>query len=103
MKEYIIITTTTYSKDEANLITKNILNKKLAACIQCSEIISSYIWEGKIEDNLEYKLDIKTNKSKAKELIEYIKSIHSYKIPEIVVTPIIDGNSEYFKWIDDSL
>ena len=101
--QYCIVTTTTYSKEEALKITKEILNKKLAACIQSSEIESSYFWEGKIEHNLEYKLDIKTSKEKAKELIGFIKLIHSYEIPEIIVTPIIDGSKDYFKWIDDSI
>ena len=101
--QYCIVTTTTYSKEESIKITKEVLNKKLAACVQCSEIESSYFWEGKIEHNLEYKLDFKTSKEKAKELIDFIKSIHSYKVPEIIVTPIIDGNIEYFKWIDESI
>lgn len=103
MTNYCIVTTTTYSKEEADSITNQLLNKKLAACIQCSEIESSYVWDGKVENNLEYKLDIKTTISKSKELINFIKSIHSYKVPEIIVTPILDGNSDYFEWIDNSL
>ncbi len=103
MSNYCIVTTTSNSKEEANSIVQKVLEKKLAACIQSYEIRSSYIWEGKIEDSLEYRLDIKTTLKSSKELISYIKSIHSYTIPEIVVTPIVDGNIDYFKWIDEAL
>ena len=101
--DYCIVITTTDSKEIADKLTKTILDKKLAACIQRCEIKSSYIWNGKIEEALEFKLEIKTVKNRVKELIEIVKSIHNYEVPEILVLPIIDGNEDYFNWIDESL
>jgi len=101
--DYCIVITTTDSKEIADKLTKTVLDKKLAACIQRYEIKSSYIWNGKIEEALEFKLEIKTVKNRVKELIEIVKSMHNYEVPEILVLPIIDGNEDYFNWIDESL
>jgi periplasmic divalent cation tolerance protein len=37
------------------------------------------------------------------EIIELVKSVHSYEIPEIIALPIIGGNEDYLKWIDDEV
>jgi len=101
MTNYCIVITTTDSKEEANTLAEAILNEKLAACIQISEIESRYFWDGKIEQSYEYKLEIKTKQEKLAKLKEFIKSNHSYEIPEIIAVPIIDGNREYFEWVDN--
>jgi len=100
MTNYCIVITTTYSKEEADTLTEAILSQKLAACIQISEIESRYFWDGKLERNYEYKLEIKTTKDNLTKLKEFIKSKHSYEVPEIIAIPIIDGNKEYFDWVD---
>jgi len=100
MTNYCIVITTTCSREEADILTEAILNQKLAACIQISEIESRYFWDGKLERNYEYKLEIKTTKDNLSKLKEFIKSKHSYEVPEIVAIPIIDGNKEYFDWVD---
>jgi len=100
MTNYCIVITTTNSKKEADTLAEAILNKKLVACIQISKIKSRYFWNGKLESDYEYKLEIKTTKNNLTKLKEFIKSKHSYKIPEIIAIPIIDGNQEYFDWMD---
>jgi len=100
MTNYCIVITTTCSREEADILTEAILNQKLAVCIQISEIESRYFWDGKLERNYEYKLEIKTTKENLSKLKEFIKSKHSYEVPEIVAIPIIDGNKEYFDWVD---
>jgi len=100
MTNYCIVITTTNSKEEADTLAKAILNEKLAACIQVSEIESRYFWGDKLERICEYKLEIKTTKDNLTKLEEFIKSKHSYEAPEIIAVPIIDGNQDYFNWID---
>ena len=100
---YHLLVTTTSNKEEADSLTKKILDNKLAACVSVCEIESSYFWDGKIESSLEYKLEIKTREDKIDRLKEFIKKNHSYEVPEIIVLPIIDGNRDYFNWIDESV
>jgi len=103
MTNYCIVITTTDSKTKANTLAEAILNEKLAACIQINEIESRYFWDGKLEQNSEYKLEIKTTKDNLSKLKEFIKTNHSYEVPEIIAIPILDGNREYFEWVDSAL
>jgi len=101
--DYIICFTTVPSKKEGTKIANKILEKKLAACINIiGPIQSIYTWEKRIEESTEYLLIIKTTEQKYKELEELIKLLHSYKVPEIIAIPIIDGLKEYLDWIDFS-
>jgi len=99
MQEYIIIITTTSSYDEANKIAKALLNSKLSACITISEIKSQYIWQDKLEESNEYKLEIKSLKALFREIEALIKDLHSYETPEIIAIPIIFGSKDYLNWL----
>ena len=86
--------------DLAEFIVKN----KLGACVNLiSEVSSTYWWQGNIEHDREVLLVVKTNEEKFPELVEKVKKIHPYTVPEIIALPIVDGNGDYLKWIDESL
>jgi periplasmic divalent cation tolerance protein len=67
------------------------------------KVHSIYWWEDKIEEASEFLLIAKSNRQKMDELIKLVKSAHSYSVPEIIATPILSGNEEYLRWIDDSV
>ena len=48
-------------------------------------------------------LVIKTEVRLLNAVIELVKKNHSYTTPEIIALPIIGGNPDYLKWIDDTL
>jgi periplasmic divalent cation tolerance protein len=60
---------------------------------------SIYHWEGKIETGEEVIMIAKTKKALVNELIENVKTLHSYDCPCVVAIPIIDGNQDFLKWI----
>jgi periplasmic divalent cation tolerance protein len=64
---------------------------------------SSFWWQGKLDSAQESLLIIKTGASLISEIIELVKSVHSYEVPEIIALPIIGGNEDYLKWIDDEV
>jgi len=75
----------------------------LAACVNLiSPIRSIYRWEGKIWDEKEWLLIIKTQKDRFEELEKKVKSLHSYSVPEIISLPISEGSSSYLRWIKES-
>jgi periplasmic divalent cation tolerance protein len=58
-----------------------------------------YWWQGEIQDDREVILIAKTKKSLIPELIEKVKTIHSYDCPCVVSLPIVDGNKEFLEWV----
>ncbi len=103
MDNYSLIQTTTDSKELARKIAKELLDKKLAACIQIIPIESLYTWEQEIKEDKEYLLQIKTISKNYKKIEELILSLHSYSTPEIISIPIYSGFKGYLDWIKDEV
>jgi periplasmic divalent cation tolerance protein len=102
--QFIVVLVTATSIKEAEKITRALLNKKLAACVNIINNINSYFWwNKKIEKAKETLLIIKTVKKNFAQLKKEIKSIHSYEVPEIIALPIIKGNKNYLDWIVASI
>ena len=92
---------TTKDKEEARRIGKELVKARLAACVNIIDKMNSfYWWEGKIQDEFEAILIAKTKESLVSELIEKVKSLHSYSCPCIISLPILDGNKEYLEWLE---
>ncbi len=95
-----IVFMTAASRQEAQEIAKRLLEKRLAACVQIlPEIQSIYRWQGKICDDTEILLTAKTTKELFAQLVEEVKMLHSYDVPEIIFTAIQDGSPEYMSWL----
>lgn len=101
MNKYIMITTACSSKENAELISETLLNKHLISCAQISAIESAYHWQGKIEHNTEYLIQIKTTKNNYQEIEEQIKKLHTYEVPEIAAYDIILGEKNFLNWITE--
>ncbi|MGQ4833936.1 MAG: divalent-cation tolerance protein CutA [Candidatus Asgardarchaeia archaeon] len=101
-EKYIQVLTTVEKEDDAKKISKVLLEKKLAACIQIiGPIKSMYWWKEKIEEATEYILAIKTKAGLYEELEKTIKEIHPYEVPEIIAIPIEKGLEDYLNWIKE--
>lgn len=99
--DFVVAMTTCRDEKEATLITRTVLEKRLAACVNIIEdVVSSYWWDGKIEEAEEVILLIKTKKSAVENLRKEILILHTHKTPEFIVLPIIDGGFKYLEWID---
>ena len=101
MSESIVVLVTCGSEEEAIKIAHLLVENRLAACVNLVlPIRSIYRWEGKIWDEREWLLIIKTQKQRFEALEEKVRSLHSYSVPEIIGLPIIEGNSAYLKWLE---
>jgi periplasmic divalent cation tolerance protein len=104
MESFILVTTTTKSKDEAQTIARHLVGEKLAACVQIAGPITSiYRWKGKVETAQEWLCLIKTQESLYSELEEAIISLHSYETPEIIAVPISKGSPGYLHWLENEV
>jgi len=95
-----LIYITAGSLDEARTIGKELVSTRLAACANILEGVNSiYWWGGEIQDDREVILMAKTKASLVPQLIDKVKSLHSYECPCIVSLPILDGNKDFLDWI----
>ncbi|MBW1935062.1 MAG: divalent-cation tolerance protein CutA [Deltaproteobacteria bacterium] len=102
MGGYIQVFVTTGTKEDAQKIGKEVLEKKLAACVQViGPITSDYWWKGKIERSDEWLCLIKSKDFLYDQLEEAIKAAHPYEVAEIVAVPVQRGSREYLAWIDE--
>ena len=100
MDEYLLVFVTCSSEEEALKISRSLVEKQLAACVNIiSPIRSIYQWERKIWDEKEWLLMIKTQVPRFEELEKEVKALHSYSVPEIIGIHISKGSSSYLKWI----
>ncbi len=102
MSNHIVIYITAGSVSEAKKIGHTLVEEKLVACSNIiSPIRSIYSWQGKICDDKEALMMLKTKKKLFKQIIKRVEELHSYDVPEIIAIPIIDGSSKYLSWINE--
>jgi periplasmic divalent cation tolerance protein len=100
----IVIFITTSSELEAHKIAELLLSRRKAACVNIvPKVDSSFWWRDKLDSARESLLVIKTKTSLLSEIIDLVKAAHSYEVPEIIALPVIGGNEDYLKWIDDEV
>lgn len=98
-----VIFVTAGHKKEAEKIASALIEGKLAACVNIIQSVHSlFWWQGKVDRARELLLIIKTKKTLLPQVIRKVKSLHSYSVAEIIALPIIAGNKEYLKWLNDS-
>ena len=98
----IVVLITASDEEEASKIARAIVEEKLAGCINIiKDIRSIYTWQGKIEDEKEVLMVVKTRKPVFNSLMKRVKELHSYTVLEIIALPIIQGSEDYLKWLKE--
>ena len=102
MKETITFVTCGNDR-EAKKIASTLVREKIIACANIVPGVTSvYRWKGKVEQDREWLLILKSKASLSKRLVERVRKLHSYEIPEVVTFSIVSGNPDYLKWLRDS-
>jgi periplasmic divalent cation tolerance protein len=100
--DYGMLLTTLPNADDARRIARLLVEERLAACAQLLPIESVYRWDGKIAEEPEILLLIKTRTALFDAAIARIRTEHPYSVPQIVGTPFCAGLPDYFDWMKDS-
>lgn len=88
----------------AKKLAHGIISNKLAACVNIIPSVTSvYEWEGKIQEDNELLLMLKTQTGKVDDLSKFVRENHPYSVAEVISTPIENGNLPYLKWIHDTV
>ncbi len=104
MTDKVVILVTAASRGECRKIARHLVEGKLAACANIAGPVESiYRWEGKVANEKEYLMLIKSTRDLFPQIKMAISKIHSYRTPEIICLPIIDGSRNYLQWVSDSV
>ena len=100
MTDAIQITTTTGDRGTAERIATELVDRRLAACVQISgPVDSTYRWQEKIETTEEWLCTIKALAANYLAIEQLIKQIHPYDVPEILAVPVTAGSEAYLEWL----
>jgi periplasmic divalent cation tolerance protein len=102
--DFLLVMCTCPTREVASAIATALLEERLAACInQLPGVKSLYRWEGRIEDDEELLLLIKTTAERFPALEKRVRNLHPYDVPEIIGLPLTAGSDDYFEWIRNSV
>lgn len=98
--EHVIVSSTIDSEEAARRLADGAIAAQLGACAQIvGPITSVYRWQGEVQTDQEWRVEVKTAADRVAELTEYLTGRHSYDVPEIIATPITGGSAEYLSWL----
>ena len=104
MKDLAIVLTAVADEAEGRKIARRLIDERLAACVQIlPEMTSIYVWDGKVEEEAERLLLIKTTPALWTKVESAITELHSYETPEIVMLDSLRTSESYAKWLLDSI
>ena len=102
MSKLIQILFTINSEEKANEITNKLLEQRAARCVHIiGPTTSSYWWENQIQQAIEWICLAKSKVEDFEKIESIIKSLHPFKVPDIIAIPISTGNRDYLRWIQE--
>ncbi len=103
-KRYAIVLTTAGSDEQAQVLARELVERRLAACVNIvAHVRSIYRWKGAISEDEERLLVIKTEARLFDEVRTTLRALHSYELPEVLMLPVADGDPDYLNWLSDSV
>lgn len=98
--DYIVIITTCPNAEQATKLAEMLIKQQLVACVQASDITSTYRWQGVVETAKEVRLMIKAKRADYEAIEAFVRVTHPYENPEILALPVVAGSRAYLEWID---
>ena len=100
----VVVLCTAPDEASAQDLAAKVMAEKLAACVTILPGATSlYYWEGKLEQEYEVQMLLKTNPANQQALLDCLKSHHPYQTPELLVLPVLHGDNDYLSWLNVSL
>ncbi|AKB18188.1 MULTISPECIES: divalent-cation tolerance protein CutA [unclassified Methanosarcina] len=82
----------------ASEIARELVSRRLAACVNMFPVSSIYRWNEKVEEDNEVAMFVKTDSSRLEEITKVVKLLHTYELPAIEFWGI-EGEEDYLDWI----
>jgi periplasmic divalent cation tolerance protein len=99
-EEITIVMTSVGTEQQAVEISEELIARRLATCVNIVPCLRSiYRWKGKVCEDTEYLLLVKTPKRMFERVSEAIREFHSYELPEILALPVAAAEGTFHDWI----
>jgi len=96
-----VVVLITAPKGKGEELAEFIVSRRLAACVNVvGGVRSFYWWKGELVKDDEDLLIVKTTRGALQRLVDEVKRVHPYSVPEIVALDIVDGNPDYLEWVE---
>ncbi|MGC4115553.1 MAG: divalent-cation tolerance protein CutA [Myxococcales bacterium] len=96
----VVVLVTAPTAEKAAEIARVVVEERLAACVNVVPALRSiYRWEGKVQDDAEALMVVKTQARTFERLRARIVSLHPYRCPEVLALPVVAGHAPYLEWL----
>jgi periplasmic divalent cation tolerance protein len=100
--EPILVLITAGGEAEAERLAAVLLDGRLVACVTRSPVVSEFWWEGRRDRADEVLLLAKTRRALWPQVLAAVRAVHSYEVFEAIALPIVEGNPDYLRWIEEA-
>lgn len=102
--ETLVVLTTCGNDEDAATVARLLVEQRVAACVNViGNVASTYRWQGKVQQDRETLLIIKTTASRFAALERAIRAHSKYELPEIIALPAETGGADYLAWVRESV
>ncbi len=99
LDDLILVETTIGTPEEARRLARALIEERLAACVQISQITSHYMWQDREQEETEYRLRLKTRASLWPQIEKFIQQAHPYEVPQLVFYNLSGASADYRAWV----
>jgi periplasmic divalent cation tolerance protein len=100
MTKLLLVMTSLPDMEAAKALARRLIDVNLAACVQLQPGVQSiYRWDGRVCEEQEVALLVKTTAAQWPAISAFIKQNHPYDVPEIIAQPIIHSDPDYARWV----
>lgn len=102
MSDFAVILTTVPSEEVGLRVARTLVEERLCACANLVPGVRSiYTWQGKVEDDREILVVLKTRRDLFEKVDARIRALHPYEVPEVVMLPVEAGSERYLAWVGE--
>ena len=103
MQQALLVLTNLPDERAGKALAHHLVEQQLAACVNCLPRVQSiFRWQGKVVTEQEVLMMLKTRAEHFPAIVERVKALHSYEVPEIIALPIQEGSQSYVDWLKES-
>jgi periplasmic divalent cation tolerance protein len=103
MTDAMVVLVTAPGAEKAAELARVVVEERLAACGNVLPGVRSiYRWEGKVHDDAEALLVLKTTRARLPALRARILELHPYEVAEVLALPVEEGSERYLRWVGEA-